>query len=283
MNICVVGMGLIGGSVCKAVREYTTHRIYGVDTDLKTVQAALEDGVVDGIIEDGNYAEIDMTIVCLYPYITAEFLKENMSRFKKDSIVCDFCGIKSFLVQQMTDLAKKCEVRYVSAHPMSGREVGGYANSLKTLYVGKNFIITPVPGTDVAAVKEVALLATQMGVTKIVQTTPEEHDKIIAYTSQLAHIVSSAYVKSPTIEEELGFTGGSFQDMTRVATVNESMWTSLFLLNRDALLSELNMLIENLSLYKDALEQKNDRLMYVLLRDGRLRKEENLRNDPNSI
>ena len=283
MNICVVGMGLIGGSVCKAVREYTTHRIYGVDTDLKTVQAALEDGVVDGIIEDGNYAEIDMTIVCLYPYITAEFLKENMSRFKKDSIVCDFCGIKSFLVQQMTGLAKKCEVRYVSAHPMSGREVGGYANSLKTLYVGKNFIITPVPGTDVAAVKEVALLATQMGVTKIVQTTPEEHDKIIAYTSQLAHIVSSAYVKSPTIEEELGFTGGSFQDMTRVATVNESMWTSLFLLNRDALLSELNMLIENLSLYKDALEQKNDRLMYVLLRDGRLRKEENLRNDPNSI
>ncbi len=283
MNICVVGMGLIGGSVCKAVREYTTHRIYGVDTDLKTVQAALEDGVVDGIIEDGNYAEIDMTIVCLYPYITAEFLKENMSRFKKDSIVCDFCGIKSFLVQQMTDLAKKCEVRYVSAHPMSGREVGGYANSLKTLYVGKNFIITPVSGTDVAAVKEVALLATQMGVTKIVQTTPEEHDKIIAYTSQLAHIVSSAYVKSPTIEEELGFTGGSFQDMTRVATVNESMWTSLFLLNRDALLSELNMLIENLSLYKDALEQKNDRLMYVLLRDGRLRKEENLRNDPNSI
>ena len=283
MNICVVGMGLIGGSVCKAVREYTTHRIYGVDTDLKTVQAALEDGVVDGIIEDGNYAEIDMTIVCLYPYITAEFLKENMSRFKKDSIVCDFCGIKSFLVQQMTDLAKKCEVRYVSAHPMSGREVGGYANSLKTLSVGKNFIITPVSGTDVAAVKEVALLATQMGVTKIVQTTPEEHDKIIAYTSQLAHIVSSAYVKSPTIEEELGFTGGSFQDMTRVATVNESMWTSLFLLNRDALLSELNMLIENLSLYKDALEQKNDRLMYVLLRDGRLRKEENLRNDPNSI
>lgn len=283
MNICVVGMGLIGGSVCKAVREYTTHRIYGVDTDLKTVQAALEDGVVDGIIEDGNYAEIDMTIVCLYPYITAEFLKENMSRFKKDSIVCDFCGIKSFLVQQMTELAKKCEVRYVSAHPMSGREVGGYANSLKTLYVGKNFIITPVSGTDVAAVKEVALLATQMGVTKIVQTTPEEHDKIIAYTSQLAHIVSSAYVKSPTIEEELGFTGGSFQDMTRVATVNESMWTSLFLLNRDALLSELNMLIENLSLYKDALEQKNDRLMYVLLRDGRLRKEENLRNDPNSI
>ena len=283
MNICVVGMGLIGGSVCKAVREYTTHRIYGVDTDPKTVQAALEDGVVDGIIEDGNYAEIDMTIVCLYPYITAEFLKENMSRFKKDSIVCDFCGIKSFLVQQMTDLAKKFEVRYVSAHPMSGREVGGYANSLKTLYVGKNFIITPVSGTDVAAVKEVALLATQMGVTKIVQTTPEEHDKIIAYTSQLAHIVSSAYVKSPTIEEELGFTGGSFQDMTRVATVNESMWTSLFLLNRDALLSELNMLIENLSLYKDALEQKNDRLMYVLLRDGRLRKEENLRNDPNSI
>lgn len=283
MNICVVGMGLIGGSVCKAVREYTTHRIYGVDTDLKTVQAALEDGVVDGIIEDGNYAEIDMTIVCLYPYITAEFLKENMSRFKKDSIVCDFCGIKSFLVQPMTDLAKKYGVRYVSAHPMSGREVGGYANSLKTLYVGKNFIITPVSGTDVAAVKEVSLLATQMGVTKIVQTTPEEHDKIIAYTSQLAHIVSSAYVKSPTIEEELGFTGGSFQDMTRVATVNESMWTSLFLLNRDALLSELNMLIENLSLYKDALEQKNDRLMYVLLRDGRLRKEENLRNDPNSI
>ena len=131
MNICVVGMGLIGGSVCKAVREYTTHRIYGVDTDLKTVQAALEDGVVDGIIEDGNYAEIDMTIVCLYPYITAEFLKENMSRFKKDSIVCDFCGIKSFLVQQMTDLAKKCEVRYVSAHPMSGR--GGLCEQFKNV------------------------------------------------------------------------------------------------------------------------------------------------------
>lgn len=283
MNICVVGLGLIGGSVCKALKEYTTHTVFGVDTDIHIRRAAVEDGAVDGIIENGDFSDVDMTVVCLYPYITREFLMQNMGNFKPDSIVCDFCGIKSFLVEPMTELAKEHGIRYVSAHPMAGREVGGYENSLKTLYVGKNFIVTPVQGTDEGAKKEVLLLATQLGVTRTIETTPDMHDKIIAYTSQLAHIVSSAYVKSPTIEGELGFTGGSFQDMTRVATVNENMWTELFMLNDNALLSELDMLIENLSLYRQALAEKNDRLMYVLLRDGRLRKEENRRNDPNSI
>lgn len=283
MDICVVGMGLIGGSVCKALKEFTTHTVFGVDTDPVTTRSALQDGAVDGIVEDGDFSRFDMTIVCLYPYVTRDFLEQNMERFKPGSIVCDFCGIKTFLVESMTAAAQARGVRYVSAHPMAGREVGGYENSLKTLYVGKNFIVTPVAGTDEDAKKEVLLLATQMGVTRTIETSPEQHDKIIAYTSQLAHIVSSAYVKSPTIEGELGFTGGSFQDMTRVATVNENMWTALFMLNDGPLLAELDMLIENLSLYRQALAEKNDRLMYVLLRDGRLRKEENRRNDPGSV
>ena len=283
MNVCVVGIGLIGGSICKALKEFTTHKIFGLDIDKKTMDAAIQDGVLDGVIEDNDFSKMDITLVCLYPYITKDFLMENMRNFRKGSIVCDFCGIKTFLVDSMTQLADEYGIRYVSAHPMAGREVGGYENSLKTLYVGRNFIITPVRNTDDNAKKELSLLVTQMGITRIIETSPQNHDKTIAYTSQLAHIVSSAYVKSPTIENELGFTGGSFQDMTRVATVNENMWTSLFMLNNTSLLEELNMLIENLSLFKQALEEKNDRLMYVLLRDGRLRKEENLRNDPNSI
>jgi len=182
------------------------------------------------------------------------------------------------MVSDITELALKHSVHYVGTHPMAGKEFSGFNYSDKDLFNGANFIVTPIKDTDTNALNKVIKLAKEIGFGHIINTDPYEHDKIIAYTSQLAHIVSSAYVKSPTLEKEKGFTGGSFQDMTRIATLNEDMWTSLFLLNKENLLFEIDTLIQNLKLYYDIISKNNSDKLRDLLRDGRILKEKNLQN-----
>ena len=282
MIINVIGLGLIGGSICKALKEYTTHTVYGADISYEILNRAKAQGVIDEILTEDNYAEADVSFICLYPQTTMDFIDNNISAFKKNSIVCDVCGVKASVVEHVTRLTEKHNIRYVGAHPMAGKEFGGYDNSTERLFVGANFIITPVPESDENAVKQIALLAVEMGAGQIIKTSPENHDRIIAYTSQLAHIVSSAYVKSPTIDFEMGYSGGSFQDMTRIATLNEDMWTSLFMLNKLPLICEISTLIENLSEYKASLENCDCDKLKKLLQDGRIIKEKNLLKNPKS-
>ena len=161
---------------------------------------------------------------------------------------------------------------------MAGKEFGGYQNSTADLFIKANFVITADNDSDEAGVRTLESFANELGAGKIVITTPENHDKMIAYTSQLAHIVSSAYVKSPELELECGFSGGSFQDMTRVATMNETMWTELFMQNSRHLQYELDTLIENLNKYSEALRNKDADKMKALIAEGRELKEKNLRN-----
>jgi prephenate dehydrogenase len=169
-------------------------------------------------------------------------------------------------------------MRYMGIHPMAGKEFGGYSNSTPDLFCKANFIVAPFDDDDPKDTEILKNLAKEIGAGKIVVTTPENHDKMIAYTSQLAHIVSSAYVKSPELGLECGFSGGSFQDMTRIATMNEKMWTDLFMQNRDNLIFELDTLIENLNKYRSALESHNSDEMLTLIAEGRKLKEDNLRH-----
>lgn len=267
MIIAVVGMGLIGGSLCRALRQYTPHQVLGATRNQKTVAFALSVGAIHGPLED--FSQPDVTFVALPPEATIEFLKSHADDFKPGSIVADICGVKQPIIDAVDELYQQKGVRYVGTHPMAGKEVAGFANSDVDLYKNASYIITPTQRTDPGAVETLKELAAAIGFTRIEITDPVRHDTIISYTSQLAHVVSSAYIKSPTAELTLGFTAGSFQDMTRVAKLDPDMWTALFALNRGPLLGEIDTLLGHLTTFRNALAAGDDGQVRDLLEQGR--------------
>ena len=275
MKITVIGLGLIGGSICKAIKKYTSHEVLGYGRNKVALQKALDCNAIDSIADSLDIA--DITIVCTPPDNAFKFMQDNACNFKKGSIVADVCGIKGQYVVDTSRVLKSCGVNFVGTHPMAGKERYGFDNSTADLFLKANFIVTPVDDTDENSLNTIVKLAQDIGFGRVIHATPFNQDKVIAYTSQLAHIVSNAYVKSPTMDIEFGFSGGSFQDMTRVATVNEDMWTELFFSNRECLLNEVDILLKNLQEYKVALEENNPEMMKNLLHDGRVLKENNLK------
>lgn len=277
MRILVVGLGLIGGSLCKALKKYTDHTVVGSDINHDIEFAAMRDVAIDEPF-DGDYTGFDIIIAALFPEASERFFRENIAAFGKGTLLTDVCGIKGCFSKRIEELALKNGLHYVGIHPMAGKEFGGYSNSFADLFQKANFIIAPTEKSCEADVELLKGLALEIGAGKIVVTSPEDHDKMIAYTSQLAHIVSSAYVKSPELKLECGFSGGSFQDMTRIATMNERMWTDLFMQNRENLIFELETLIGNLTRYSDALKEGDSEKMLELIAEGRRLKEDNLRH-----
>ena len=277
MKILVVGLGLIGGSICKALKKYTYHTVTGYDINHDIENAALRDVALDNIF-DGNYKDYDLIIVALFPEATERFLSENAGKIEKNTLITDVCGIKGVFSKRIKEIAESNGLRYIGIHPMAGKEFGGYYNSSSDLFIKANFIIAPFNDSRKEDIELLRTLASEIGAGKIVITSPETHDKMIAYTSQLAHIVSSAYVKSPELGLECGFSGGSFQDMTRIATMNEKMWADLFMQNKENLLFELDTLINNLNKYSEALKKTDEDEMRRLIAEGRELKEENLRH-----
>ncbi|MBR2284803.1 MAG: prephenate dehydrogenase [Ruminococcus sp.] len=277
MNILVIGLGLIGGSVCKALKKYSTHFVAGSDLNKDIEFAALRDVAMDEAF-DGDYSRFDLIITALFPDAAEKYIRENIGKFSKKTLITDVCGIKGEFSARMSRLARENGLRYLGIHPMAGKEFGGYQNSTADLFRNANFIIAPDSENTDEDIELMKSVSKELGAGKIVVTSPENHDVMIAYTSQLAHIVSSAYVKSPELKLECGFSGGSFQDMTRIATMNERMWTDLFMQNRKNLLYELETLIDNLGKYRDALKSEDKEEMERLIAEGRQLKEDNLRH-----
>ncbi len=276
MNIAVVGLGLIGGSFCKALKKNTFHRILGIDTNKETINKALECGAIDEEITPEQLGEANLTIICLYPEAIVEFVKKNAEYFKRGGIVIDSCGVKEYIVNECTPILDKNGVIFVGTHPMAGREFSGFEYSTDDLYNGASFIITPSENTPQIAVDLLQTLASNVGFGKAVVSTPQKHDEVIAYTSQLAHVVSNAYVKSPAMLNFDGFSAGSFQDLTRVAKLNEYMWSELFMCNKEALLKEINCILNSITEYRDAIERGDLETLISILRDGRELKEKSL-------
>lgn len=272
MKITVVGLGLIGGSLCKAIKKHTNHTVYGIDINKETLEMALSQNAIDSVTDDLSLA--DITIVSLYPITTIDYIKENASKFKKGSIVIDTCGIKKAIVDAVTPVLAENDVTFIGVHPMAGREFSGFEYSLDNLFDDASFIITPDKSVSQTKINLIEDFAYSIHFKKVVTATPEEHDQIIAFTSQLAHVVSNAYIKSPTHQKQLGFSAGSFQDLTRVAKLNETMWTPLFLLNKDPLCFEIDYIIARLTEYRDAMQNNDAERLKSLLRDGRILKEE---------
>lgn len=272
MIITVVGLGLIGGSLCKAIKKHTNHTVYGVDTNRETIEMALSQHAIDAETADLGLA--DITIVSLYPITTMDFIKENADKFKKGSIVIDTCGIKKAIVDSATPALAENDVTFIGVHPMAGREFSGFEYSLDNLFDEASFIITPSENVSQTKINLIEDFAYAIHFKKVVIATPEEHDQIIAFTSQLAHVVSNAYIKSPTNQKQLGFSAGSFQDLTRVAKLNEDMWTPLFMLNKEPLCFEIDYIIARLTEYRDAMMNGDNERLKQLLRDGRILKEQ---------
>lgn len=267
MNIGIVGLGLIGGSICRALKRYTDHRVLGTTQNQATIAFAISVNAIDGAIE--SLADLDVCIPAMPPEATLNFLKNNVGNFKKGAIVMDICGVKSPIVDLADKLYYDAGLRFVGGHPMAGKEVAGFANSDAELYRGASFILTPTEYTDRGALDFLTQMCYDMGCRRVITASPAQHDRNIAYTSQLAHVVSSAYVKSPTVDGVLGFTAGSFQDMTRVAKLDAQMWATLFLTNKEPLLAEIDTLLENLTQFRQELSAENREEMVNLLQKGK--------------
>ncbi|MDD6032389.1 MAG: prephenate dehydrogenase [Oscillospiraceae bacterium] len=274
LNIAVVGLGLIGGSFCKAIAEKTDHHCWGYDLSQEACRMAVEAGAVEGILDvSGSFDGFDLLLVCLHPKQTISFILEHADQLSSSTLVADSCGVKKMIVDEVEPALRRRGIPFIGAHPMAGREFSGFAYAIPTLYEGASFIMTPPEDADPAHLALLEELARELGFGRIVRTTPEKHDATIAFTSQIAHVLSNAYVKSPTLQNQSGFSAGSFQDLSRVARLNEYMWTDLFLMNRPALLCELETLIGHLQEYADALQAEDADTLRALLKDGREKKE----------
>lgn len=273
MKIGIVGLGLIGGSLAKAVKKNTQHSCFGLDINKASVTAAMAQEAIDGELTVGELEACDVVMVCLHPQDTIDFLLDNKDKFKKGGVVIDACGIKGEIVSHCEKPLKDAGVEFLGCHPMAGREFSGFAYSVDNLFERASFIMTPTEDTPEKVIRKISELAYEMGFAKTVVSTPAEHDRIIAFTSQLAHVVSSAYVKSPSLLKQSGFSAGSFKDLTRVAKLNEDMWTELFLMNSQPLVSEIDCIIDRLTEYRDAIKNNDAKELHDLLKAGRELKE----------
>lgn len=273
MLIGVVGLGLIGGSLAKAIKYNTENTVLGYDIDLNVLLKAKLLGAVDGELTEDKIPECDMIVTGLYPQSTKDFINANAAKFKKGAIVVDTCGVKGYVCEDMWKTAKENGFVFIGAHPMAGLHYSGFEHSQVTLFNNASMVLVPSKDVNINDLEKVKKLFLSIGFTDIQLTTPEKHDKLIAFTSQLAHVVSNAYVKSPTAKEHKGFSAGSYKDLTRVAKLNETMWTELFLENDEYLIKEIDGIIENLQQYSAALKARDEKTLRQLLKDGRECKE----------
>ena len=272
MKVGICGLGLIGGSMAKCYK-LAGHTVFGFDTNIATLGFASLSGIIDAELNDDTISECELLLVALYPEATIEYIKKVAPIIPKSAVVIDLCGVKEAICHCGFELAKKYGFSFVGGHPMAGRQFSGIKYSKETLFRGAPMVIVPRIFDDIAYLDRIKKLLAPAGFGKITVTTAKKHDQMIAFTSQLAHVVSNAYVKSPTAQEHRGFSAGSYKDMTRVAWLNEYMWSELFLENKEPLLFEINSIINSLTEYKDAIQANDAEKLTELLRDGRIAKE----------
>lgn len=273
MTVGVIGLGLIGGSLARSIREHTQHIVYGRDLSDEVIRAALDCQAIHGTLTDERLPECDVLLVALYPAACVHAITEIADRIAPDALVVDCAGIKRSVCESLDALAAQYSWTYIGGHPMAGRERSGFEASVGTLFERASMILTPSEQTPADRLEYAKAFFLEIGFRSVCVTTPQEHDLMIAFTSQLAHIVSGAYVKNPLSLQHRGFSAGSFLDMTRVARLKEDMWTELLLANADLLIPTIDDLIHRLSEYRSALADADEQNLMNLLREGRLCKE----------
>ena len=273
MTVGIVGLGLIGGSFAKAYHA-AGERVLAQDIDLDVLSFAVISGAVDEELTDETMAECDLILLAVCPAAAVEWLQKNAPKIASHTIVIDCCGTKRTVCAACFPIAAQYGNTYLGGHPMAGTQFSGFKYAKADLYHGAPMVLVPPRFDDIELLGRVKDLLTPAGFGSYSVTTAEQHDEMIAFTSQLAHVASNAYIKSPTAKKHKGFSAGSYKDMTRVAWLAPRMWAELFLENRDFLLKEIDCYIEHLSQYKAAMEQNDEEELIRLLDEGKKRKEE---------
>lgn len=270
-TVGVVGLGLIGGSMAMAYKA-AGWRVLGFDVDEKTMDAARAQ-VVDEVLDATTAQQCDLILLCVYPGAAIMWLRNNREALHAGALVVDCCGVKRAVCDECMKLAEDQNFDFVGGHPMAGTQYSGFDHARATLFSGAPMVLVPPDDAQPELLERAKRLLEPPGFGRFQVTTADEHDRRIAFTSQLAHVVSNAYVKSPTAQGHQGFSAGSYRDLTRVAWLNENMWAELFLDDADYLIFEVEHIIDELTRYRDALRDGNHEVLLELLREGRLAKE----------
>lgn len=273
MNIGVVGLGLIGGSFARAYAK-AGHTVFACEQDQTILGFAQLAGVVDKPLQKDTIGQCDFIVLSIYAEACIHWLKLNADHIRPNAVVMDCCGIKQAICKECFQLAQKHGFTFVGGHPMAGSHNSGFKYSRANMFQGAPMVLVPPRFDDPSLLEHMKQLLAPCGFKQYSVTTAEQHDRMIAFTSQMPHILSNAFIKSPTALEHKGFSAGSYKDLTRVAWLNPNMWAELFLINRDNVLQELDYYIESLQAYRDAISSENRQTLVTLLDEGRKRKEE---------
>ncbi len=272
MIVGIVGLGLIGGSMAKAYSE-AGHQVLAEDVDKTMEGFAMLSGAVSASGE-GRWQECELIFLAVRPQAAASWLRDHGGEVSKNAMVMDLCGTKQQVCNACFPLAKQYGFTFVGGHPMAGTHNSGFKYARGNLFKGAPMVLVPPEHYDMELLDRVKTLLAPAGFGKLSVTTARDHDETIAFTSQMCHVVSNAYIKSPTARVHRGFSAGSYKDLTRVAWLNAPMWTELIMENKEPMLHELDILIGNLSDYRDAIEQGDSDRLCRLLEEGKRIKEE---------
>ena len=273
MNVGILGLGLIGGSLARAY-AMDGHTVYAIQRNESMLSFAMLAGAVHGKLTEESIPGCDLILLAIYPEGSAAWLERNAHLVKKDALVIDCCGIKREICSRCFPLAEEYGFTFVGGHPMAGSQFSGFKYSRADLFVGAPMVLVPPVFDDISLLNRVKEALKPCGFGSYSVTTAEDHDRMIAFTSQMPHLLSNAFIKSPTALRHKGFSAGSYKDLTRVAWLNAPMWSELFMQNKDFLLNELEFYIESLQAYRDAIASDDQQTLTHLLEDGKKRKEE---------
>ncbi|MCI6297129.1 MAG: prephenate dehydrogenase [Eubacteriales bacterium] len=273
MKVGILGLGLIGGSMARAY-AVAGHTVYAADLDESTLSFAMLSGAVHGRLDEETIPACELLLLAIYPGGSAKWLEDNGRLVDSGALVLDLCGIKQEVCKRCFPVARKYGFTFVGGHPMAGSHFSGFKYSRADLYKGAPMVLVPPRFDDIDLLQRVKDAMAPCGFGMFSVTTAEEHDRMIAFTSQMPHVLSNAFIKSPTARQHKGFSAGSYKDLTRVAWLNAPMWSELFLENRDNLLFELNTYLDSLTAYRDALEARDGERLTALLEAGKKAKEE---------
>ena len=272
MTVGILGLGLIGGSLARAY-ALAGHTVYATDRDESILAFAQLAGAVDAPLTSENMGQCDLVLLAIYPEGAAAWLEENAPYVSKNALVMDCCGVKQRICDRCFPIAEKFGFTFMGGHPMAGTQFSGFKHSRADLFAGAPMVLVPHRFDDMDLLDRAKNALAPCGFGSFSVATAAEHDRMIAFTSQMPHILSNAFIKSPTAAAHKGFSAGSYKDLTRVAWLNPQMWAELFLENREFVLNELNTYITALECYRDAVEQQDQDTLIALLDEGRKRKE----------
>lgn len=273
MNVGILGLGLIGGSMARAYAK-AGHTVYACEKDEDMLTFAQLAGVVTDRLDETSIGQCQLILLSIYPAGCIEWLQKNAHLICKDTLVMDCCGVKQLVTQECFPIAERYGFTFVGGHPMAGNHHSGFKYSRSNLFQGAPMVLVPPRFDDIELLDRVKTALTPCSFGSFSVTTAKEHDRMIAFTSQMPHIMSNAFIKSPTALDHKGFSAGSYKDLTRVAWLNPQMWAELFLENREFVLQELNTYLDSLEQYRDAVSNNDMDTLVKLLEDGKRAKEE---------